>query len=379
MIGGIFPISEQTYGRGLEGLVAGNTRICDIDGSKGRLWYRGYAIEDLAEHCSFEQVSYLILYGELPDQEELHAWTTELSRWRHPPDAAIVAARRLPHEAHPLAVYRTMLTVAACLNPDRDARGPEAQWRRPGRILSWSAALAAAAIRHFHGLPPVDSRDDLGFAANFLDQALGRQADPDEVRAFEATLIVQAEHGLHAAALAALVVISTGADMGSAVLSGMGALSGARHGGANQLAYEVYARLPDVDAARVWAREAMAAGGRIPGFGHRVYKCPDPRVRILEPHAERLTEGRGKASLWQVYLAIRQEVEAALAPKGVYANVDGITGLIYAPLGFPASAFTIPFCLAIETGWMAHCLEYLPQGKMIEPGAVYVPPGAAGR
>lgn len=372
MIGRSTPPTPQSYRRGLEGLVAGDTGVSDIDGVAGRLLYRGYPVEDLVVHTSFEETSYLILNGELPSAAELADWRAELQRWRHPPQAAFDALARVPRRAHPLAQYRTMLTVAACHTPEPEDTTVDAQWRRPARILSWTAALAAAAIRHLEGLPPVDPVDGLGFAAGFLHQSLGRTPSREEVAAFDASLIVQAEHGLHAAAFAALVVASTGADLGSAVLAGVGALSGARHGGANQLAFEMLSGLDDAASARRWARDALARGHRFPGFGHRVYRCPDPRVRALEPIAEATLAANGMSRIWRVYLAVREEVESALGPKGIFANVDSITGLLYQPLGLPATAFPIPFCLAIQTGWMAHCLEYLPDGPMIEPGAVYV-------
>jgi citrate synthase len=363
--------SRQRYARGLEGLVVGDTRIGVIDGRNGALLFRGYRVGELAERCSFEEVAHLILVGELPGPAESARWNEELRRWRVPPPAAVEALTRLPAAAHPLAQYRTMLTVAACHIPEPESTTVDAQWRRPARILAWTAALAAAAIRHLADEPPLPPRDDLSYSANFLWQALGREPDEMEVRAFDASLIVQAEHGLHAACFAALSVISTGADLGSAVLAGMGALSGARHGGANQLAFEMMEPLADPDAARSWVRQALAQGHRFPGFGHRVYKCPDPRVTALEPHARELLARNGLSDRWQVYEALRTEVERALGPRGIYANVDSITGLVYHPLGLPATAFPIPFCLAIQCGWMAHCLEYLPDGRVIEPGAVY--------
>lgn len=372
MIGDAPIAREQRYGRGLEGLVAGDTAIAEIDGVRGRLVYRGYPIEDLAGRVSFEEAAHLILVGELPDRRQLEAWRAELARWQQPPAAAFEALHRVPARAHPLAQFRTMLTVAACHIPEPENTELDAQWRRPARILSWTAALAAAAVRNLAGNQPLPPRAELGYAANFLWQSLGRMPEAAEVAAFEASLVVQAEHGLHAAAFAALTVISTGADLGSAVLAGIGALSGARHGGANQLAFEMLARINGPDDARSWAREALARGHRFPGFGHRVYKCPDPRVRALEPHARAMLEARGEIRLWETYLALREEVESTLGAKGVYANVDSITGLLYHPMGLPAAAFPIPFCLAIQTGWMAHCLEYLPEGKVINPGAVYV-------
>ncbi len=372
MIGNSVLPPEQRYGRGLEDLVAGDTAIAEIDGTAGRLLYRGYPIEELAGQVTFEETTYLILFGELPSTRQLAEWHDELVRWRRPPGAAIEALDRVPVHAHPLAQYRTMLTVAACLIPEPEKTDIDAQWRRPARILSWTAGLAAAAIRHLMGLEPIEPRDDLGYAANFLWQTLGRLPDESEIEGFETSLVVQAEHGLHAAAFAALTVISTGADLGSAVLAGMGALSGARHGGANQLAFEMLSALDGPDEARTWARDALARGHRFPGFGHRVYKCPDPRVTALAPLAERLLVDRGEENLWRTYVALKDEIEGTLGPKGIYANVDSITGLIYSPIGLPVSSFPIPFCLAIQTGWMAHCLEYLPDGKVIDPGAVYL-------
>ncbi len=368
--GPITPV--QTYGRGLEGLVVGDTAISEVDGAHGRLIYRGHSIEALVGRASFEEVSHLVLFGELPSEDRLRDWSAELIRWRHPPKSAIQALERVPRRAHPLAQYRTMLSIAACHVPEPDNTDLDAQWRRPARILSWTAALASCAIRHLQGLEPIPPRDDLGYAANFLYQTLGRSPTPSETGAFEASLVVQAEHGLHAAAFAALTVISTGADLGSAVLAGMGALSGARHGGANQLAFELIESLDGPGEARQWAIEALARKERFPGFGHRVYKCPDPRVRTLEGHARRLLEETGRRDLWLTYLALRETIEAGLSGKGIFANVDSITGLIYHPIGLPASAFPIPFCLAIQTGWMAHCLEYLPDGKVISPGAVFI-------
>jgi citrate synthase len=366
------PHRTQRYHRGLEGLVVTDTRVSSIDGATGRLLYRGYPLPELADSRTFEDVAWLILHGDLPTGSESATWADELKTWRTPPGEAFDALNRIPSRAHPLAQYRTMLTIAACHMPEADRADLGAQWRRPARLLSWSAALAAGAIRHLGGEQPLPPRDDLGFSANFLWQALGREVSPEAERAFDVSLIAQAEHGLHAAAFAALIVISTGADLGSAVLAGMGALSGVRHGGANQLAYEDLADLSTPGQAGEWVRRQLRDGYRFPGYGHRVYKCPDPRVRVLEPHARRMLETHGMGDRWQVYSTVRREIEAALGPKGIYANVDSITGLVYAPLGLPASAFPIPFCLAIEAGWMAHCLEYLPQGAMIEPGAVYL-------
>ena len=183
MIGNGPVCAEQTYGRGLAGLVVGDTAISEVDGIRGRLLYRGYPVEQLVGRASFEEVAYLVLFGEMPDASRLADWTAELVRWRHPPEAAMDALQRVPARAHPLAQYRTMMTVAACHIPEPENTELDAQWRRPARILSWTAGLAACAIRHLQGLAPVAPRDDLGYAANFLYQTLGRVPSVETVRA----------------------------------------------------------------------------------------------------------------------------------------------------------------------------------------------------
>jgi len=372
MIGDTRIMGDQTYGRGLEGLIAGETNIGKIDGTSGKLWYRGYTIQDLCQHSNFEEVSYLIIHGDLPKVAELKAWTDELIEWRQPPRDALSVLQWLPRDAHPLMKYRTMLSVAACLMPEGENNRLDAQWRRPARIMAWSSALAAAAIRHMSGEPPVPDDPSLDFSTNFLWQSLGQVPSKSASRAFEVSLIAQAEHGLYAAALAALTTISTGADLGSAVLAGMGALSGKKHGGANQDAFEMIDRLNSDAEAKTWVNSKLDERYRFPGFGHRVYKTHDPRLKIIEPLAHDLLEKTDNIQLWTRYQIIKNKIELQLGSKGVFANIDAVTGLIYYPVGLPIQSFPIPFALAIQVGWIAHCLEYIPTGKMIEPGSVYI-------
>lgn len=369
------PISRQTYGRGFEGLVVGETEISRIDGDIGKLWIRGYPIDELCKNADFEEVAYLVIHGELPNDSEYEDWCSELRAWRNPPEKAMQVLNQLPESAHPLMKYRSMLSVAACVMPEGENSRIDAQWNRPARILAWTAGLAAAAIRHMSGEEPLPPDPTLGFADNILWQSLGKVLPIKQRRAFEVSMIAQSEHSIHAAALAALVVISTGADLGSAVLAGMGALSGELHGGANQRAFEMFNSFEDADQAQKWAVEKVAQKYRFPGFGHRVYKVLDPRVKVMEPFVKELLTGSDSAYLWDNYLAIKDVVEEHLGSKGIHANVDAITGLLYHPLGLPVASFPIPFALAIQVGWMAHCLEYIPSGKLIEPAAIYVKGG----
>ncbi|MBU0518384.1 citrate/2-methylcitrate synthase [bacterium] len=369
------PINEvlvQTYHRGLENLIVGETNIAKVDGEKGKLWYRGYHLEDLAEHSNFDEVAYLIIHGRLPTTSQFDRWCKEIEDWHEPPIEAMTVLGWLPENTQALMLYRTMLSVAACQIPESKNTRLDAQWRRPARILSWCSTLAAAAICHISGKAPNPYNQGKLFSANFLMQALGRELTENEIKVFDVSMIVLAEHGVHAAALAALTTISTGADLGSAVLAGMGALSGKLHGGANQLAFQNLKKHQSVDEAKEWVANKLQEGYRFPGFGHRIYKTHDPRVKVLEPYIEQILHDKGENLLWDIYQTVRDDVEAELGGKGIYVNADGITGLIYYALGFPPDAFRLPTLLSVQVGWMAHCLEYLSDSKMIEPGAIYI-------
>lgn len=364
-------IIEQTYTLGLENLIAGETEIGKIDGISGKLWYRGYNIKDLAEYSTFDEVSYLIIHGELPTTYQLERWVNEIEHWSEPPVEARMVLRSLPGDTKALMLYRTMLTIAACHVPEGENNRLDAQWRRPERIYSWSSTLASATICHILGKELNHFNPGLSYSANFLKRSLGRDFTDFEIETFDVSMIVQAEHGFQAAALAAITTISTGADLGSAVLAGMGALSGKQQGGAIQDTFLNILNLKSIKETKEWVRKKLREGYRFPGFGHRIYKTHDPRAKILEPYARKLLANRGEELLWEIYCTIRDGVESELGVKGVYGNVYGVTGLIYHSLGLPIGSFPIIFALAIQTGWIAHCLEYSAEGKMIEPGAIY--------
>jgi citrate synthase len=357
---------RSQYGRGLEGLIAGETAISEIDGVGGALRYRGCDIDALAAEVSFDRVAHFLLFGELPGTEMTAAWREELASWRDLPPAGLTAITNAAPTDDLFAVFESAVAATALDAPALDRHDEASRRAHAARLLSWTAGLAAAAIRRSQDAEPVPARADLRYAEHFLWSIRGEEPTSEQIRAFEVSLVVQAEHGLHAAALAALVTWSGGADLDASVLAGIGALGGSLHGGANRPAYESLRTFDTPDAARAWARARIAERFRFPGYGHRVYKCPDPRARILASHARRLLEREGRGKLWAVYQALSEEIEAALGPKGIYANIDAMTGLVYAPLGLPLDAFTIPFCLAIQTGWMAHCFEY-DHGRLVQP------------
>lgn len=362
---------EQTYGRGLENFVIGETTIVKIDGENGKLWYRGYDIEELAKYSSYDEVSYLIIHGELPTASQYKKWVDQIRSWEEPPLESRIVLRSLPGDAHAFMLYRTMLTIAACHMPEGENTRIDAQWRRPSRIFAWSSSLAAATICHILGQDYEHVIRSDSFSANFLSQSLKRELTELEAKAFDVCMIVQAEHGCQASTLAALTVISTGADLGSAVIAGTGALSGKLHGGAMQQAIINLLDLNSVEEAKEWVSEKLEAGYRFPGFGHRIYKTHDPRAKIIETYAEKLLINKGEKLLWDKYVTVRDGIESKLGDKGIFVNIFGITGLVYHALGLPIGSFPIVFALATQSGWMAHCLEYLSEGKMFEPGAIY--------
>lgn len=362
---------SQTYFRGLRGLIAGDTDITKIDGVNGRLWFRGYSVEELAQHSTFDEVSYLIIHGELPAAPQLTSWMDEIGRWHEPPIESKAVLNSLPPDTHALMLYRTMLAVAACRVPEGDNWRFDAQWRRPPIVYAWNSTLASTTICHILNRDLNPFNPGLSYSENFLKRSLGRDFSESEIKAFDVSMIVQADHGFQSAALAALTTISTGADLGSSVLAAMGAMSGKLQGGAIQQTFLNILDLKSVEEAKTWVSRKLDEGYRFPGFGHRIYQTHDPRTKILEPYTQKLLEDKGLGVLWDIYCVIKDGVESELGNKGVYVNVYGVTGLIYHALGLPVGSFPIIFALSIQTGWMAHCLEYLSEGKMIEPGAIY--------
>ena len=360
-------VSVQTYGRGLEGLVVGETRISRIDGEAGRLEYRGIPVEDLAGIHPFEEVVFLLLTGGLPTTEEGIGWREQLAVHGEPPQESVAVVTALGGRVPLLDAFRTAWAAVSCAEESGAGDFPGAV----ARILAWSCSLAGRLHRQTRG-GPFDAPASTGrFAADFLRLAFGESPSDEAIRAFDASLVVQAEHGIHAAALAALSVASARADLEGAVLAGIAALSGPLHGGANRAAFRMVRGLDGPEAARTWAAEALERKERFPGFGHRVYKAPDPRVLALESMTRELLSARGEARLWETFCALRETVEECLGPRGIFANVDAITGLLYHAIGLDEEAFTLPFCLAIQAGWMAHIQEYLPAGRVFQPRSVY--------
>jgi citrate synthase len=356
---------------GLEGVVAGASALCDIDGRSGRLLYCGYDIVDLAAHSSFEETAYLLWYGELPTAVQLAALSDDLRSQLDPHPGVWDLARAAGLAANPMAVLRTQVSLLGALDPEADDNSEPANRRKAARLVAQTGALVAGTERIQQGLSPVAPRPDLSLAANFLYMLRGVEPDAEEARSFDVALVLHAEHGMNASTFAARVTAATLSDMHSAVTSAIGALKGPLHGGANERVMELLRDLRDVSTAREQVGEMLAQKRRIMGFGHRVYRTEDPRATILRRYSRTLGE-RARETRW--YELTRAVEEAVLAEKGLYPNVDLYSASAYTSLGIPQRIFTPIFAMSRMAGWTANVIEQHRDNRLIRPDSDYIGP-----
>ncbi|HXA28348.1 MAG TPA: citrate/2-methylcitrate synthase [Candidatus Angelobacter sp.] len=356
---------------GLEGVVAGASALCDIDGRTGRLLYCGYDIVDLAEHSSFEETAYLLWHGELPDAVQLAELTAALRGQMEPHPSVWDVARAAGPDADPMAVLRTQVSLLGALDPDAADNSEAANRRKSLRLVAQAGTLVAGTERISRGLQPVAPRPDLGLAANFLYMLRGAPPDDEEVRAFDVALVLHAEHGMNASTFAARVTAATLSDMHSAITSAIGALKGQLHGGANERVMELLRELPDVDSTPAAVREMLDQKRRIMGFGHRVYRTEDPRATILRRWSRRLGERAGETRWYELTLAVDQAVREE---KGLYPNVDLYSASAYTSLGLPQRVFTPIFAVSRMAGWTANVIEQHRDNRLIRPDSDYIGP-----
>ncbi|MFO7172335.1 MAG: citrate/2-methylcitrate synthase, partial [Bacillota bacterium] len=311
--------ASPTFKAGLEGVVAGTSEICFIDGREGRLVYAGYDIRDLAEHSTFEEVVYLLWHRRLPTRAELDQLDADLKANRALPEPVLAALRTLPKDIHPMAALRTGVSLLGNFDPEAEATGREANLRKAIRVTAQMATLTAAWERIRKGLEPIPPRTDLSHAANFLYMLSGKEPDPFFARVFDIALILHADHELNASTFSARVTIATLTDLYSAITSAVGTLKGPLHGGANEQVMKTLEEIGSIDRVEEWVKEALAQKRKIMGFGHRVYKTKDPRAYILERYAEEITRRTGDTKWFEMTRKLEKTV---LEQKGLYPNVD---------------------------------------------------------
>ena len=364
--------------RGLAGVVADTTAVSVIDQETGVLLYRGYPVPGLAASCSFEEVAYLIWYGELPSTEQLEAFTAAERSERDVPRDLTDALAKLPLTCDPMDLLRTAVSYLGALDPvdehgeehSRHADADEAaDLRRSIRLWAQLPTIVAAEQRRRRGQAPIAPDPALSFVENFFHMCFGSVPGPEVLRCFEISLVLYAEHGFNASTFTARVITSTLSDLYSAVTGAIGALKGPLHGGANEAVMAIFNTLPGPEAVPGWLEATLAEGGKVMGFGHRVYKNHDPRATIntaLAEVAARSDEGR---RLMAIYDRLEQ---AMLDSKGLYPNLDYATGPVYHLTGFDTPTFTPIFVMSRVTGWTAHIIEQKAHNALIRPLSAYV-------
>jgi citrate synthase len=359
--------------KGLEGVVAATSRLCDLDGREGRLAYQGYDIDELARRATFEEVVWLLWHGELPRPAELEGFRRELADARPLHPLVLRALKLLPRHMHPMRVLQTAVALLGALDPEAEDGSAEANRRKAARLVAQMATLTAAFHRVRQGRRPAAPRPDLSHAANFLLMVAGRKPRAVSVRAFDAALVLYAEHELNASTFTTRVVASTLADLHSAVAAGLGALKGPLHGGAGEAVMHTLQEIGSPERAEAFTEQALAEKRRLMGFGHRVYKAGDPRARILRELAEKACRQSGQAVWFDIAVRLHEAVQRA---KGLIPNVDFYSAPLFAALGIPVDLFVPVIAVARIAGWSAHVMEQHADNRLIRPRAEYAGPGA---
>ena len=355
--------------RGLKGVYFDRSRVCDIDGKGGQLWYRGYTIHDLAEHSTFEETAYLLLKGELPKRDALEGFIGELKAARRlpPPILDLIA---LVRDAHPMDVLRTAVSALAAFDPDVADNSPEAIVRKGIRLTSQVPMIVAAHEHIRNGRKPVEPDPALAHAANWLYMLKGERPSGDAARLMDIDMVLHAEHGSNASAFTARVVAGTEANLHAAVTAAIAALSGPAHGGAAENVMHMAKEIGDPAKAAEYVKTKRANREAVMGFGHRVYKAEDPRARHMRAGVERLSREMGQPQWYQI-LAALVETMKPYARHGVNVNVDFYAGVVYYLNGIPADLFVPIFAIGRVPGWTVQVLEQMESNILIRPLTVY--------
>ena len=361
---------------GLEDIVVSTSDICFIDGREGRLLYRGFDVDDLVAHSSFEEVAYLLWYGGLPSRKELEAHVKALSATanRKLPPKLVTMLRALPRKTTPMEVLRTGVSALSAFDPDAADNAREATLRKVMRLTAQMPTLVAAWERIRRGKAPVAPNPRLSLAANFLYMMTGKKPTELAARTFDIALILHADHEFNASTFAARVTAATLSDLHSAITSAIGALKGPLHGGANEQVMLMVEQVKDPAKAESWIRKALADKIRVMGFGHRVYRVEDPRAKHLRRLATELGRQVGDERAVQILGTVARVVQE---DKHLYPNVDLFSGAAYASMGIATDQFTPIFALSRVAGWAAHVLEQHGNNRLIRPRAEYTGPTRA--
>jgi len=365
-------IDIPCYSPGLAGIPVTESAISSVDGRVGHLEYRGINIEDLAEQSSFEETSFLLLYGRLPSENELLEAHEKLRHHRRIKFRIRDMMKCFPESAHPMDSLQTTVAAMGMFYPlPHGDLTPEQVRSVCLNLISKLPTLVAAHARMRKGDDPIAPRDDLSHAANFLYMLTGNEPTPVMERIMDVALIVHAEHTLNASTFSTIVTASTLADPYTCVSAAIGALSGPLHGGANEDVLHMLDEIGSVERVESYLNEKLAQKAKIPGLGHRIYKTKDPRAVLLQKLYVQLTQEMGEDPTYEIASRIEELSRSTLGAKGICPNVDFYSGIVYRKLGIPTDLFTPIFAVARVSGWLAHWKEQLGTSRIYRPTQIY--------
>lgn len=357
--------------KGLAGVVVDTTAISKVVPETNSLTYRGYAVQDLAAHCSFEQVAYLLWHGELPDEQQLALFTQRERAARRLNRSQLSLLTKLPETCHPMDVVRTFISSMGAEDPEEDDSSPAANYAKALRMFAVLPTIVAADMRRRRGLDPIAPHSHMNYAQNFLHMCFGDVPEHVVVDAFEQSMVLYAEHSFNASTFAARVVTSTQSDIYSAVTAAIGALKGPLHGGANEAVMHDMLDIGTADRAAEWLRGKLDRKDKIMGFGHRVYKNGDSRVPTMKEALRRVAAARDGQKWLDIYEVLEKGMAQA---NGIKPNLDFPTGPAYYLMDFDIGIFTPIFVMSRITGWTAHIIEQTASNALIRPLSEYVGP-----
>jgi citrate synthase len=357
--------------KGLAGVVVDTTAISKVVPETNSLTYRGYAVQDLAANCSFEQVAYLLWHGELPDDQQLALFSQRERAARRLNRSQLSLLTKLPETCHPMDVVRTFISSMGAEDPNEDDSSPAANYAKAMRMFAVLPTIVAADMRRRRGLDPIAPHSHMNYAQNFLHMCFGDVPEQVVVDAFEQSMILYAEHSFNASTFAARVVTSTQSDIYSAVTAAIGALKGPLHGGANEAVMHDMLEIGTVEKAAEWLRGKLDRKDKIMGFGHRVYKNGDSRVPTMKEALKRVAAARDGQKWLDIYEILENGMAGA---NGIKPNLDFPTGPAYYLMGFDIGIFTPIFVMSRITGWTAHVMEQTASNALIRPLSEYVGP-----